>query len=401
MRRTALVAVAAIALAAVNLRMGPVNLSPIITTVAADLQLDAVAIGLIGATPPLAFALAGILTRWLATVGSLQVSMLVALALMSGGHAIRGLSTSFETLLLGSALALLGMGLGSILLPPLVKAHFPTRMGMMTAVYLTTMSIGTILAALTIVPIEQAVGWRVALGCWLLFSLAAAVPWAFLTHPRHHPPTTRPVQRGRARTRMSRSPHAWALLLVFAASSLSGYSLMAWLPVIVAETDAGDPATGGALLALFASFGLPSAMITPWLISRGISIRALMVIGSCALSLGYLGLAAAATSPLLWLWVALIGIGQLLFPLCLLLVNLRTRTPDGSARLSAFMQSGGYLLAAGGPVLMGALRQITDGWGTPLSAVAMFCLLGAVVSGRASQNRMLDDEHPDAQPSSR
>ena len=46
----------------------------------------------------------------------------------------------------------------------------------------------------------------------------------------------------------------------------------------------------------------------------------------------------------------------------LTLIGLRARTPDGTAALSGFSQSSGYLLAALGPFAVGALHDATGSW---------------------------------------
>ncbi|RAC13232.1 MFS transporter, partial [Burkholderia multivorans] len=55
------------------------------------------------------------------------------------------------------------------------------------------------------------------------------------------------------------------------------------------------------------------------------------------------------------LWTVLLGIGISTFPLALTLITLRSRGPEASAALSGFVQGGGYLLAATGPLLFGLL----------------------------------------------
>ena len=78
-------------------------------------------------------------------------------------------------------------------------------------------------------------------------------------------------------------------------------------------------------------------------------VRLLVVRGVVALVVGYLGLLLVPTMAT-WLWVALAGIGPLLFPLALVLINLRTRTHSGAVAISAFVQSAGYLIVAIGPL---------------------------------------------------
>src|SRR3546814_17878454 len=67
------------------------------------------------------------------------------------------------------------------------------------------------------------------------------------------------------------------------------------------------------------------------------------------------------------LWVPLVRLGPSTFPLGLTLINLRTRTPAGSASLSGFMQGVGSAVASLGPLLFGVRRASTGGWTWPVA----------------------------------
>ena len=55
-------------------------------------------------------------------------------------------------LLVGSVVALAGMGIGNVVLPPLVKRYFADRVGTVSTLYITVLQLGTILPALVAVP---------------------------------------------------------------------------------------------------------------------------------------------------------------------------------------------------------------------------------------------------------
>jgi len=105
---------------------------------------------------------------------------------------------------------------------------------------------------------------------------------------------------------------------------------------------------------------------------------------------GFLGLLLAPMQhPVLW--VSLVGLGPSTFPLALTLINLRTRTPAGSAALSGFSQGVGYTVASLGPLLFGLLRQVTGSWAWPfamLGGAVVVLLIGGYV---ACKPRMLED----------
>src|SRR3546814_14170804 len=69
------------------------------------------------------------------------------------------------------------MGMGNVVLPPLVKRYFADRVGTLSTLYITVLQLGTILPALVAVPVAAAVGWRISMGAWALVAVAAALPW--------------------------------------------------------------------------------------------------------------------------------------------------------------------------------------------------------------------------------
>ncbi|MCP9981506.1 hypothetical protein [Actinomadura madurae] len=65
--------------------------------------------------------------------------------------------------------------------------------------------------------------------------------------------------------------------------------------------------------------------------------------------------------------MAVLGVGTgSAFPLAYTLLSLRSPSPSAAARLSGMAQTGGYLLAATGPLAVGVLHEATGGWNVPL-----------------------------------
>ena len=124
------------------------------------------------------------------------------------GLLLRSSAGNVGTLLLGSVLALAGMGIGNVVVPPLVKRYFANKVGTMSTLYISVLQLGTMLPALLAVPVANAAGWRVSLGMWALLALAAALPWLVLAgahRSRRQMPSTRP----HSRMGKSGAPH-WA-----------------------------------------------------------------------------------------------------------------------------------------------------------------------------------------------
>jgi CP family cyanate transporter-like MFS transporter len=128
----------------------------------------------------------------------------------------------------------------------------------------------------------------------------------------------------------------------------------------------------------------PGALIAPLLVPRLGNVGWLIAAGVLSFALGYLGLL-LAPAPLTLLWVLLIGCGSILFPVCLVLINVRTRTHGGTVALSGFAQGTAYALGALGPLLVGLLHDASGGWTLPLLfllAVTLAAAIPAVTLGR-------------------
>ncbi|WP_395243563.1 MFS transporter [Agromyces sp. MMS24-K17] len=386
-------AFAGILLVAFNLRTAVASLSPVLHEVEADIALNPVQVGVLGMLPPLCFAVFGIATPVFAKGLGLERTLVIALGGLVLGLLGRALAGDAAWLLAASALTFAAIGVGNVLLPPLVKRYFPDRVGLMTTVYVSAMSVSTFVPPLIAAPVVSVADWRISIGLWAVFALSALVPWvALLVHPSARAGASLPEEADPAQLRhLVRSPLAWALATIFAVSSVNAYTMFAWLPRIVHDLTGADPATGGALLSLYAAMGLPAALAIPVIAARTGRVRLLVGVGIAAFVIGYLGLLlvpATATA----LWIAIVGLGPLLFPLAMVLINLRTRTHAAAVALSGFVQSGGYLVAALGPIAIGLVRDATGSWTLPLVLLLATALPATVAGVVVARPRFVEDE---------
>lgn len=394
---------AGIVLSAFNLRTAVTSLTPLLDELGRTFGFGTTMTGVFGMMPTAAFALFGALTPGIAHRIGLERTALLSMLLAAAGLLLRSAAGGTTGLLVGSAIALAGMGIGNIVLPPLVKRYFASNVGTVSTLYITVLQLGTILPALFAVPLAAAANWQVSLGSWALFAIVATLPWAALLviERRHASPLAQvhdsavmpddeaPELAEPASGRIWRSPVAWGMALMFGMTSLITYSMFTWLPKLLVEAG-GSAALGGAMVALFSTLGLISALTMPSLAVR-MRNPFLIVLGCFVFyALAFAGLLLA---PMKWpvLWVALLGMGPSTFPLALTLINLRTRTPGGSAALSGFTQGVGYSLSCLGPLLFGLLHEYSHGWGLPfvfLGLCALVLLFGGYL---ASKPRMLED----------
>ncbi|MCU1482741.1 MAG: transporter permease [Subtercola sp.] len=392
-------ALVGVVLIAINLRTAVSALSPIFGAIEVDVPLGSLGIGLLGTLPPLCFALFGLLTPLFQRRLRLESLVIVALAAMVLGDLGRAFSGSYAMLVVSSIVTFGAMGTGNVLLPPLVKKYFPDRIGLVTSLYATAMALFSLFPPLVAVPVTDAAGWRAAVGLWAVFALAAMVPWIGLfvqERRRSEHPTSHQIDRGAGQSdaeaigRVWRSGLAWSLAVMFGFTALNAYAFFAWLPELLTDRAGVDAAQAGSLLALYAAVGIPMSLIVPVLAVRLKNIGLLVWFGVVCYLAGDLGLL-LAPSVATWLWVALCGLGPLLFPLSLVLVNLRTRTQAGSVALSGFMQGLGYLIGASGPLVVGILHQNSGSWTAPLIFITATIPVVLVAGLFVARPSMLED----------
>ena len=386
-----------ILLSALNLRTAVTSLTPLLDSLGRTFGFGDTMTGVFGMVPTAAFAVFGLATPSIAHRIGLERTALLSMAMAASGLLARAFAGDTLDLLLASALALSGMGIGNVVLPPLVKRYFADRVGAVSTLYLAFLQAGTILPALVAVPLAASVGWRVSLGAWALLATVAALPWLitlFAQRKQHSPhdphadaapELVSPTERGQ----VWRSPVGWGMALMFGNTSLITYSLFTWLPRLL--VDAGiSPTWAGILLGVYASMGLLSAMLMPGMAVRTANPFPWVVLCSLAHLAGFAGLLWSPAS-LTLLWIFLLGLGPGTFPLALTLINLRTRSASGSAALSGFTQGVGYAISCAGPLMFGLLHEISHGWLWPF-AFLVACMLLLIYGGwLACQPRMLED----------
>lgn len=385
-------ALLAILLVALNLRTAVAALSPVYGLISADVPLGTLSIGVLGMLPPICFAVFGLGTPLLTRRLSLEASAVLAVVAMGLGSLVRGVSVAYPMLVIGSIVAFAGMGVGNVLLPPLVKRYFPDRIGLATTLYVVLISVSTLLPPLIAVPVAHAAGWRVSVGMWALLAIVALVPFAGMRRAaRNGAAAGVETVRGAAVERLGRSSVAWSVLIVFTVSSINAYAFFAWLPEMLTDTVGASAAQAGALLSLYGGVGILSALFVPVLAARMKNVGLLVYVGVAFFFVGDLGLIVLPATAT-WLWVALAGLGPMLFPLGLALINLRTRTHEGAVALSGFVQGFGYVIAAAGPLVFGFLHDVTGGWNFSVVFLLGTAVLAAVAGTVVARPHMLEDD---------
>ena len=378
---------------AFNLRPAAVSVGPVLDEIRDGLTMSGAEAGVLTSLPVIAFAVFGAAAPRLAALlgpHRLTLGSLLAVAVGLWGRSRVDDVPGFLGL---SLLGLAGMATANVVLPSLVRRHFPGHVGTVTAVYTSALAVGLALASVSTVPISEHSddGWRTGLVVWAATAAVAVIPWlALVRHDRRverdaevvHPPLG---LRDVGRTRLGRMMAAF-----FAFQSLQAYAIFGWFPAIY--RDAGlSGTTAGLLLGVITGISIPLGFVVPALAARMTSVAPIVIVLFACYPVGYVGLILAPAGGA-WVWAVLIGIAIATFPLILALIGLRARTPAGTAALSGFTQSVGYLAAAVGPFAVGVVHDATDGWTLPLVLLLVLALPLLPVGLAVSRPAYVEDE---------
>ena len=368
-----------IILTACNMRAPFTGVGTLTTMIRADLGLSNTAAGMLTTIPMLVFAIISALSPLIASRIGLGRTILLSLILVLSGELIRSF-TGTAGLFAGTAILCIGIGMENVLLISVVKQWFHDNPTVPTSAYSTTMSVTAALSigASVFFARDLGLGWRGSLCVWALFAAAAIGVWIPLSSRQDMRPDLQSSD-GKALFRLLRAPRTWLLTVFFGTQSTLFYCMTAWGPSILQSRGYTlDQASAAATFLQIIS--LPITLLAPFLAHRFTSRRMMVILGSLYLA-GCLLYCFAPNLPLIYLALALYaqGMGST-FSFCLLFFARMGRNAEETAALSGIAQSGGYVVAAVGPVLMGALADISGAWNQPMVFLLVILII-ALITG--------------------
>jgi CP family cyanate transporter-like MFS transporter len=383
-------AIIGIVLVTLNTRAGITCLSPIYDQIKKSFSITPIAQGILGMLPPLGFSLFGWFAPRIASRFGLAKSLLLSMFLVLGGILLRSLANDVWIFGTFFSVSLAGMAIANVLLPPTVKRYFPNQIGLLSSIYTALVPLSSGVPSLIIVPLTLSLGWRVSTGIWAGLALMATIPWFFLvkSDPESIPDGLK------QHFQVWRWPTAWAVMCVFCVAATSTYAMIAWFPKILMTLSGVSQATTGIMMFGFFAADFIPCLIVPFFLARTRHPQLFIVFFAACGSVAYLGLLFFPAAA--WVWVILSGLSLTMIPIGLTLVNLRSRTKEGAAELSGFVQGVGYLIAAIGPIIIGGIYYLTGGWTVSLWLLLGINLLAILFGGFAVQKKFIEDfsKHP-------
>jgi len=214
-------------------------------------------------------------------MAAIAVAVLSALA-----HVWRGISPTFLSLFVATAVLMIAAGVGNVIIPGLVKLYAPHAIGAVTAVYGTGMALSSSAPSFFGVWMADLAGWRVSLASWAVISILGAIPWLLVLPFAKRRGIAEAalglgLVPGAPGISLSRSPTAVAIMGIFAVSGAMAYTWFALLPQLLID-EAGMSVEQAALsLGIFTITGFPMSLLIP---SPGGPRRRASVIVGAALS---------------------------------------------------------------------------------------------------------------------
>ena len=371
-----------IILIAFNLRPVFSSLSVVLPEIVAATRMSASAASALTTLPIVCLGLFAMCAPWLGRRLGTERTLLGCMLLITVGTALRGLG-HVPLLFLASALAGIGIAVSNVLLSALIKREFSSHGAAMMGGYTMAVCGGAAAGAGLTVPLEHALGidWTGALAIWAVPAVIGLLLWAPQAWPiRPLASDSSFVVRG-----LWRDPLAWQVTLYMGLQSALAYSVMGWLAPILRERGLSAE-TAGFVVSVSVLTQLATCLVVP-----GMALRRRrqvgLAVGSAVLTV--LAILACMFGPLggIWAWAVALGVAQgSTFALALTLIVMRSPDANVAARLSGMAQGVGYLIAAGGPLLVGLLRAWTGSFQASawlFGAIGCALVLAGFGAGRA------------------
>lgn len=357
---------------ALVLRSPVLLVAPLVPQLMAEFDATATQISLLTALPVVCFGLLAPTGRWALGSRGLGWVLVASAGLIAAGSIVRS-TGGFAVALAGTLIFGLGIAWGNVAFPLVINRDYPRHTSQAAAVGTSLFNVSGSLVTVAGPWLAAALGWRATLALPAPVAIAAALGWA---RHRRQQKESRPAAARRGRAAAAKG--TWLLTIGFTGHTVSYYACSAWLPTYFHDVTGFDSGSAAAAATLFQLTAIAGPLIAGFLGSGpGLRLRLVaLVTGAAWISLPLGLLLAPAGWPA---WVALAGLAQ--GAAYTVVMALAIRNAAGEEELttaSSRIQGVAYTAAALGPVMVGALLDLTRGWGLAFAAVA--ALLGIMTA---------------------
>ena len=327
------------------------------------LDINNTVAGFITTIPLIAFAIFSPMVAKFSNKAGLKKTLLFSAVIISIGLGLRFYINTYvffiTTFIIG-----VGITVGNVLLPGLVKKYYPEKIGIMTGFYAVVMNIGAAVAAGISYPILSTnIGGKnfatgLAVNIWIIIAVVNIVIYVAMSKNNNASEVTDTHEKVHGYFKYSKM---WTIMLSMGLQSALFYCSVSWFAEIRISKDF-SPETAGLLLSISQFAQFPSTFIVPILADKlhnKLIIPVVITIGYLISLVGMLYTSGNFVLMLTFIIIfALAGGGS--FSYVMYLFSVKSRNESEAADISGLAQSGGYLLAAIFPPLLGYIRDISD-----------------------------------------
>ncbi|MFP7238830.1 MFS transporter [Bacillus altitudinis] len=359
---------AALFLAALNLRPIITSVASMMSMIQSDLGVSALTASLLTTLPVLCMGVFAPVATKLSRRFGLERTLFFSIFLITIATGLRGTSQTVTILLMTAFAGGVGISFAGPLLSSFIKKYFPKSPGIVS-VYSISMTVGAALASGLTIPIylRSEHNLPLALACWAVLGVIALILWLGLARKNQQAdhadvPLRLPL----------RNKKAIQFTLFFGFMSSMFYSLTAWISPIALDFG-NSPQYAAMLLTIFTLIQIPVALLVPNIVNRLGKPKLFLILCSLSELIGLIFL--LLPMPILPAVIFLgIGAGGL-FPLALMLPIIETRTPEEAGTWSAMSQMGGYIMGGFGPFLIGLIFDISGHFQAAIVAMLAIVML--------------------------
>ena len=361
-----------------NLRAPITAVGSIVEMIQIEYGLSNAAAGFITTLPLIAFA---VVSPFVSTIsGNIghAKTMMIGLLFILAGEFCRSY-TNAAGLFIGTAIIGIGIAIGNVIIPGIIKLYFSDRVGFVTSIYTSGMCIFAAVGAGVSVPLAKGMnlGWKTTLCVWAILTIVTILIW----FPQTKEKFTKTKKASSSKSgSVWKSPLAWWVTLFMGTQSLLFYSLVAWLPTIVMSKGLSQSFAGSMAL-LFQLMAIPATLVIPALCDKFKDQRPLIYVVCAIYATGMTLFLIGSGAAIITCAVVLMSLGMGgSISLSIAFISLRSPNSQKAAELSGMSQSAGYLLAAVGPILTGFIYDIKSSWSIPVTLfivlIAFLCFCG-------------------------
>lgn len=376
-----------------NLRAPITAVGSVVGLIKDDYSITNGMAGFITTLPLIAFAVVSPFVARISKKIGYGKTMSMGLVFIVIGEVIRSF-TGVVGLYAGTAVLGVGIAIGNVLIPGVIKLKFPGKIGAMTSVYTTCMCLFAAVGAGVSLPLADGLGlgWKLSLASWVILGLFTMAIWApqnkekpiganMMDNPKD-PSEVRPIWKCKL---------AWWVTLYMGVQSLVFYSFVAWLPSMV--IDKGFVGSFAATVALtYQLVAIPATLVVPHLTDIRKDQKLLSKAVAAVYIVGVAMFMFTNTKIAVLVAVVLMALGMGgSISLAISFISHRSPNAVRTSELSGMSQSAGYILAAIGPSLLGIVYDMTSSFTIPLGILVALLVVLFFCGNYAGADKVVEE----------